>query len=300
MKIGLNISNIEPLGGGRILRFSDVRAMAQRAEAVGFDSVWLADHFMTRVSGEEDRGLWEAFTFLSALAAVTSRIHLGSLVACTSFRHPTLLAKMADGLDEISGGRFVLGVGAGWHEPEYRAFGYPFDHRAGRFDEALQIIVTLLRTGRVTFAGQYYQANDAVLRPRGPSPIGPPVWVGGSGPRMLELTACYADGWNCDATEHRADFIAGEFQRVRQACERVGRDPATLTLTAQTEVRMLAPGETKRHDDGVMTGTPDEVAEMLHACAEVGVEHLMVLDAAAQDVAGVERLGRVRELLRRS
>lgn len=194
MKIGLIISNIEPLDGGRILRFSDVRAMAQRAEAVGFDSVWLADHFMTRVSGEEDRGLWEAFTFLSALAAVTSRIHLGSLVACTSFRHPTLLAKMADGLDEISGGRFVLGVGAGWHEPEYRAFGYPFDHRAGRFDEALQIIVTLLRTGRVTFAGQYYQANDAVLRPRGPSPIGPPVWVGGSGPRMLELTACYADG----------------------------------------------------------------------------------------------------------
>jgi alkanesulfonate monooxygenase SsuD/methylene tetrahydromethanopterin reductase-like flavin-dependent oxidoreductase (luciferase family) len=190
-------------------------------------------------------------------------------------------------------------VGAGWHEPEYRAFGYPFDHRAGRFDEALQIITALLRTGVVSFDGRYYHTDNAVLRPRGPSPTGPPVWVGGGGPRMLDLTARYADGWNCNAKGFRADHIATEYQRLRNTCERVGRDPGTLTLTAQTEVHVLLPGETKC-DDGVMTGTPDEVAEMLHACAQVGVEHLMVIDAAGQDVAGVERLGRVLELLGRA
>lgn len=174
MKIGLAISNIDPPDGEPIPRFGDFRAMAQRAEEAGFDSVWLADHLLHRMPGEEDRGFWEAFTFLSALTSVTSRIHLGSLVACTSFRHPTLLAKMADSLDEISNGRFVLGLGAGWHEPEYHAFGYPFDHRIGRFEEAVQIIVSLLRTGRVSFDGQYYQADDAVLLPRGPSRTGPP------------------------------------------------------------------------------------------------------------------------------
>jgi probable F420-dependent oxidoreductase len=299
MKIGLSLSNIEPPGGEPIPRFSDFQAMAQRAEEVGFDSVWLADHLLQRVPGEEDRGFWEAFTFLSALAAATSRIQLGSLVACTSFRHPALLAKMADSLDEISRGRFILGVGAGWHEPEYRAFGYPYDHRAGRFAEALQIVVFLLRTGRADFDGRYYQAYDAVLLPRGPSRTGPPVWVGGHGPRMLELTARYGDGWNCNAKGVRADYIAAAYQRMLNACEQVGRDPATLTLTAQTEVHVLMPGETERHDDGAMTGTADEVAEMLHACSEVGVEHLMVLDDAGQDVAGVERLGRVLELLRR-
>lgn len=297
MKLGRSLSNIEPPGGG-IPRFSDFNDMAQRAEQVGFDSIWLADHLLHRVSGEEDRGFWEAFTFLSGLAAVTSRIQLGSLVACTSFRHPALLAKMADSLDEISGGRFILGVGAGFHEPEYHAFGYPYDHRAGRFDEALQIIVSLLRSGRVSFDGRYYQPNDAVLRPRGPSQTGPPVWVGGNGPRMLELTARYADGWNCSAKGFRADYIVGEYQRMIDACERVGRDPGTLTLTAQIEAHVLAPGEKKGQDDGVMTGTAEEVAEMLGACAKVGVEHLMINDPAGQDVAGIERFGPVLELLK--
>lgn len=297
MKIGLILSNIEPPGGEPIPRFRDFQAMAQRAEEVGFDSLWLADHLLHRVPGEEDRGFWEAFTFLGALAAVTSRIQLGSLVACTSFRHPALLAKMADTLDEISDGRFILGIGAGWQESEYRAFGYPFDHRAGRFEEAVQIIVTLLRTGRASFAGRYYQVNDAVLLPRGPSSTGPPVWVGGRGPRMLELTARYADGWNCSAKGHRADYILREHQRMVDICERVGRDPDTLTLTAQTEVHVLAPGEQQCQDDEAMTGTAEEVAEMLNECAKVGVDHLMVLDAAGQNVAGVERLGEVLELL---
>lgn len=298
MKIGVILSNIEPTDR-EIPRFCDFRDMAQRAEQVGFDSIWLADHLLHREPSHEDRGFWEAFTFLSALAATTSRIQLGSLVSCTGFRNPALLAKMADCLDEISGGRFILGVGAGWVEPEFHAFGYPFDHRGGRFEEALQILVPLLRTGKVNFDGRYHQAPEAVLLPRGPSQNGPPIWVGGSGPRMLELTARYADGWNCSAKGFDADYIATQFQRMRDACDRVGRDPATLTLTAQIEVRVLAPGDTRQQDDGVKSGTPEEVVGMLETCARIGVEHIMILYEEGQDVTGVDRLGRVLELFQR-
>jgi probable F420-dependent oxidoreductase len=265
---------------------------------VGFDSLWLADHLLHRPPGEEERGFWEAFTFLSALAAVTSRIALGPLVACSSFRNPGLLAKMADGIDEISGGRLILGLGAGWTEPEYRAFGYPFDHRVARFEEAMQIIVPLLREGHVDFAGRYYEAHVARLRPRGPSRTGPPIWIGAQGPRMLELTARYADAWNCIAKAFPAAGMAGEYQRLLQACEREGRDPATLQLTAQVEAHVLGPGERKSEGDPAMTGTPDEVAEMLQEWGEGGVQHLVVL-FLPQDTEGIERSGRVLELLRR-
>lgn len=298
MKIGLILSNIEPSGGDPIPRFNDIRDMAQAAERVGFDSIWLADHLLHRPPGEEERGFWEAFTFLSALAAITSRVDLGPLVACSSFRNPGLLAKMADSIDEISGGRFILGLGAGWTEPEYRAFGYPFDHRVARFEEALQIIVPLLRVGHVDFAGRYYEAHDLRLRPRGPSRTGPPVWIGARGPRMLELTARYAGAWNCSAKEGGANQIAGTYEEMLQACERAGRDPATLFLTAQVEVHVLAPGERRSGDDPAMTGTPEEVAEMLNQCREVGTQHLVVL-FLPQDARGIERAGRVLELLAR-
>ncbi|MBV9279168.1 MAG: LLM class flavin-dependent oxidoreductase [Chloroflexi bacterium] len=296
MKLGLSLSNIELPGGRPAPRFDDLREMAQLAEQLGFDSIWLADHLIHRPPGGEERGFWEAFTFLGALAAVTSRIALGPLVACSSFRNPALLAKMAGSIDEISRGRFILGLGAGWEAWEYRAFGYPFDHRVARFEEALQIIVPLLREGRVDFAGRYHEARDAVLRPRGPRPAGPPIWIGGGRPRMLELTARYADAWNCSAKEGRADLIAARYQDMVRACERVGRDPATLELTAQVEACVLDPGQRRSRDDPAMTGTAEEVAEMLHACREVGVGHLAVL-VLPNDVRGFERFGRVRELL---
>lgn len=175
--------------------WSDVKQLATRAEAIGFDSVWVMDHLtMRRDSGTEP--VWEGWSLLSALAATTRRVEIGTLVVATSFRNPALLAKMADTVDEISGGRLILGLGAGWHEPEYRAFGYPFDHRVSRFEEALTIIRTLLREGRIDYDGQYYQARDCELAPRGPRSHGPPILVGGSGERMLGLLARYADYWN--------------------------------------------------------------------------------------------------------
>lgn len=261
-------------------RFAAMQTLAQTAEEVGFASFWLADHLIFRF-GESEEGIWEVFTFLSGLAATTKSIQLGPLVACTSFRNPALLAKMADSLDEISQGRFILGLGAGWHEPEYTAFGYPFDHLASRFEESLQVIVPLLREGQVDFTGHYVQARNARLVPRGPSPKGPPIWVGARKPRMLQLIAKYADAWNtvwhidpAKVTERYADMLV--------ACQQVGRDPATLALTAGTRARILADGESvpaEAQDLPIpgIVGTAEEVTEQLRGFAAVGVSHLVVI-----------------------
>jgi probable F420-dependent oxidoreductase len=295
MKLGLILPNDEAAVNGQTLRFRELRDMAQLAEQVGFDSLWMPDHLISRFPDKDERGFWETFTFLSGLAAVTSRIQLGPLVACTSFRSPALLARMADSIDEISNGRFILGLGAGGHEPEYRAFGYPFDHRASRFEEALKIIVPLLREGHVDFEGKYYQAHEAVLRPRGPSKSGPPIWIGASRPRMLELTARYADAWNRTAKGFRADRIEAEYPKLLEACQKVGRDPATIELTASVEAFLLSPGEQRTADMPEVTGIPEEIAEMLHEFAHVGVKHLIVVSPSG--IAGLERFARVIELL---
>jgi alkanesulfonate monooxygenase SsuD/methylene tetrahydromethanopterin reductase-like flavin-dependent oxidoreductase (luciferase family) len=154
---------------------------------------------------------------------MTHRVELGSLVACTAFRNPALLAKMADTIDEISGGRLIVGLGAGWDGPENQAFDIKSDHRVDRFEEALQIIVPLLRTGRVDFAGKYYQARDCELRPRGPRPGGPPILIGAKGPRMLRLAASYADLWNAEGPMRQPGEIIPLRASGDAACAAVGR-----------------------------------------------------------------------------
>src|SRR5215472_5903055 len=208
-----------------------IRAIAQQAEADGFDSIWLADHFMYRDPGEPTRGVWECWTILAALAEATHRVEIGTLVACTSFRNPAVLAKMATAADEVSGGRLIVGVGAGWNEPEYEAFGLPFDHRVDRFEEALQILRPLLRDGHVDFTGQYYQARHCEILPRGPRSAGPPLLVGGEGPRMLKLTARYADLWNTGYMGQPETMLV-PLAKIDAACREVGRDPTTLGITA--------------------------------------------------------------------
>ena len=292
MKLGVILGLDDETGPKR---FAEVRALAELAERVGLDSLWLADHFYYRAPDGSEQGQWEVFTFLSALAPLTSRIQLGPLVACTSFRTPTLLAKMADSLDEISGGRFILGLGAGWHEPEYTMFGYPFDHLASRFDEALQVIVPLLREGHVDFHGQYYTADHTVLRPRGPSRSGPPIWIGARRPRMLGLAARYADAWNTVWYVDPARVPAA-YEQFTQACAAVGRDPAEVELTAGALVRLLAPGEAPDPEERAIKGTPEEVAATLRGFAAAGVRHL-VIALTRESLADMERLGHVVELL---
>ena len=170
MKVGVQLPEVE-----WVPRWADIREMALAAEEIGLDSIWVGDHLLYRYpddAGNETqpaRGPWEAWTQLAAVAAVTERIELGPLVAATSFHNPAMIAKKAATLDEISGGRLILGLGAGWNETEYRAYGFPFDHRVSRFEEAFTIIRVLLKDGRIDFAGDYYRLTDAELAPPRPA-----------------------------------------------------------------------------------------------------------------------------------
>lgn len=294
MKIGVMLGMVEGSLEGRTPTFSDLQTMAQTAEQSGLDSLWLADHLIYRFPEHGEFAPWEAFTMLSALAALTTRIELGTMVACTSFRPPALLAKMADAVDEISAGRFILGLGAGWHKPEYEAFGYPFDHLASRFDEALQIIVPLLREGHVDFQGQYYSVNNCVLRPRGPSKGGPSILIGARGPRMLQLVARYADEWN---TAWHVDpaVVQERYEQLRAACAEVGRDPAAITLTVGTTVQLQPDNDTD--PERTITGTSEEIARRLHDFAAIGVAHLIV-SLEPRTPATFEQFGRIAEMVR--
>ncbi len=283
--------------GGGSARWGDLLTIAQAAEACGFDSIWVSDHLIFRFEGKEPQGVWECWSLLSALAAVTDRVEIGPLVSCTGFRNPALLAKIADTVDEISGGRLILGLGAGWHEPEYNAFGYPFDRRVGRFEEALRIITGLLREGHVDFEGTYYQARDCELRPRGPRPQGPPIMIGTTGQRMLRLTAEHADIWNGWGL-NTADDVANVQAKVDAACTDVGRDPETLARTCTVLVDLPGAAGRPRETPPFMTGDAETLAETLRGHAKLGISHVqVVLDS--NTASGVEQFARVLEHLDR-
>ena len=278
MKIGLELPVAERRARDDIPGWNDIRAMALRAEEVGFDSVWVEDHLLLRPEGREPQGLWECWSVVAALAAVTSRVEIGTYVACTAFRNPALLAKMADTVDEISGGRLILGLGAGWNETDFTAFGFPFDHLASRFEEALTIIRILLRAGRTDFDGVYYAARDCELRPRGPRRAGPPILVGSSGPRMLDITARLADAWN--GACNTADQYEPLRERVNAACVAVGREPASLERTVAvlvdfTEGRGI-PRSFNPSRLPPLSGTPEQIAGTLHELASAGVSHAQI------------------------
>jgi probable F420-dependent oxidoreductase len=275
MKIGLMVFTANDVENNRKRSYDTIRAIAQQAETDGFDSIWLADHFLYRRPGEPTRGVWESWTILAALAEATRRVELGTLVLCNSFRNPAILAKMATAADEVSHGRLILGIGAGWNEPEYEAFGLPFDHRVARFEEALHILRPLLREGHVDFAGKYYQAQDCDNVPAGPRPAGPPLLVGGEGPRMLRLTAQYADLWNTGYMG-QPETMAEPLARIEAACREVGRDPATLGVTAL--IGLWFPDlqtEKPTFFKSPLTGTAEEIAAAMRGYAELGVPHIM-------------------------
>jgi probable F420-dependent oxidoreductase len=295
MKIGAFSRTGERTLNGQRVGFSDIKELAVAAESVGLDSFWLPDHLIYRPHEPDQLGCWEVFTFLSALASATATIALGPFVAATSFRNPALLATMADALDEISGGRFILGLGAGNWEPEHTAFGYPFDHRAGRFEEAIQIIAPLLREGRVDFHGKYYEATECVLRPRGPSSSGPPIWVGARGERMLRIIARHADAYITIWPINPAQ-VTERWEKMVAVCKEVGRDPATLELTVGTFVHLPEDGQ-PADDDRAICGTYEEIAAQLQAFAAVGVRHLNVDFRPDISVQTIEEFGRVMALM---
>jgi probable F420-dependent oxidoreductase len=275
MKIGIVLLTVEQMELKRAHSYQEIREMALFAEQLGFDSIWLYDHLLYRPDKPPITiGIWECWTILSALAEATRRLELGTVVICNSLRNPAILAKMAHTLDEVSGGRFILGIGAGWNQAEYDAFGIPFDHRVDRFEEALQIINPLLKTGHLDFVGKYYQARNCEIKPRGPRPKGPPLLVGSFGPRMLRLTAKYADMWNT-CYLHQPHSLDEPLAKLHQACQEVGRNPGSLEITVLVSLTYPELGEMPEFEDEVLSGTKEEIAAAMQGYEARGVSHLM-------------------------
>jgi alkanesulfonate monooxygenase SsuD/methylene tetrahydromethanopterin reductase-like flavin-dependent oxidoreductase (luciferase family) len=291
--VGIQVPEVE-----RVVRWPELREIARTAEAVGFDSVWVGDHLLYRYASGETRGPWEAWTTLAGLAEATERVTLGPLVAATAFHRPFMLAKLAASVDEISGGRLVLGLGAGWNETEFRALGAPMDHLVSRFEESFTVVRTLLAEGRIDFDGRYVQARDAELLPAPSRPGGPPIMVGSIGPRMLAITLPHAAAWNAwyADTDNRPEGAARLRGLVDAAAIAAGREPGEIERTVAVQVRM--PGgtgrvmgdTTRRQAVEPLTGPPDVIAEGLRAYARVGVGHVqLVVDPIT--VASVAALG---------
>jgi probable F420-dependent oxidoreductase len=279
LKVGVQLPEVE-----REVRWPEVLDMTRAVEDLGYDSVWLGEHLLYRWPDRASRGPWEAWSMLAAIAAATTRIEFGPLVACTAFHNPAILAKQATTIDEISGGRLILGLGAGWNETEFRAFGIPFDHRVDRFEEAFTIVRTLLQEGSIDFEGTYYQARDCEILPRGPRPAGPPLMIGSNGPRMLRIAAPHVQAWNSWFADigNTAAGIAPLRDLVDDACRDVGRDPAAIERTVAVLVRF--PGGTGRIQGSYaetpprpLEGQPGELAETLRSYAREGIGHVQLV-----------------------
>jgi alkanesulfonate monooxygenase SsuD/methylene tetrahydromethanopterin reductase-like flavin-dependent oxidoreductase (luciferase family) len=308
LKVDLLLPTYEGMLDGRTPRWDDIQAIALRAEALGFDGLWVVDHLVIpvdrEVPGADPMGTWECWSVLAALASATTRIELGSLVSCTAFRNPALLATIAETVDEVSGGGLTLGLGAGSLVSEFAMAGYPSDHRAGRFEEAITIIHGLLHGEKVTFDGRYSQVHQCELRPRGPRPNGPPLLVGARNQRMDRLAARYADIWNA-AWPNRAADLEPRIAAIDAACEQMGREPASLARTAGVMVDL--PGLALSSPDWVwarlvrrprqpITGAPEEIAAQLRAYAALGITRIHVwLDPPGLD--GLEAFAPVLDLL---
>ena len=274
MKVGVQLPEVE-----RDVRWPEYAQLARAAEETGFDSIWVGDHLLYRGDVLPERSPWDCWTLLAGLAAVTERVELGPLVACTAFREPGLLARAAAAVDEVSAGRLRLAVGAGWNEDEFRAFGLPFDHRVSRFEEAFEIVRRLLAGERVTVKGRYHEVDDAVLLP---SPARrPPLMVGGDGARLLAATLPHVEAWNTwfNRFGNRPEGFLALNERIDEACERAGRDPRTLVRSACLLVEVEG-GRGERSSDPASPPIPgDRLAPLFGEFAEAGVdEAILVLD----------------------
>jgi alkanesulfonate monooxygenase SsuD/methylene tetrahydromethanopterin reductase-like flavin-dependent oxidoreductase (luciferase family) len=247
LSVGVQLPEVE-----REVRWPELLAMARAAEECGFDSIWVGDHMLYRGDGRPERGPWDAWTLLAALAASTERVQLGPLVASTAFHPPGLIARMAATIDELSGGRFVLGLGAGWNETEFRSFGIPFDRLVSRFEESFEIIRRLLAGERVSFEGRFQRVDDAVLMPRLARSV--PMMIGTSGPRMLQITLPHVATWNAwyswygNTAAGFAALGAGVESAVRRsACVLVAVDGGAGERPLEADAPPVAPEDLAAH-----------------------------------------------------
>jgi alkanesulfonate monooxygenase SsuD/methylene tetrahydromethanopterin reductase-like flavin-dependent oxidoreductase (luciferase family) len=285
-KVGVQLPEVE-----RFVPWPEYLDLARRAEDAGYDSIWVGDHLIYDLPDGSTRGPYEAWTTLAAIAAVTQRVEIGPLVASTSFHAPAMLAKQAATVDAISQGRLIVALGAGWNRREFDAFGFPYDRRVSRFEEALKIIVPLLREGRTTFHGEFYDVDDCVLDPRPVRAGGPPIMLGSNSPRMLSIGLPVVDSWNVWWSIY--DNSVERFAQVKAEVDAAMPDGRNVEATAAVLVTL--PGGAGRlmgetYDASVTTVTPDDLGDHVRGLASAGATHLqLVLDpitAESIDVVG--------------
>jgi alkanesulfonate monooxygenase SsuD/methylene tetrahydromethanopterin reductase-like flavin-dependent oxidoreductase (luciferase family) len=283
IQIGLNLPTW-PLRDGSYATWPQMRRLAQAVEALGVDTLWVPDHLQRVTPKRGTFGFWECWTILTAAAEATSRIEIGPFIACAGFRNPALLAKMAETLDEVSGGRLVLGLGSGVpaRDPSWSAFGYDGSRHVAKYGEAVEIVTRLVRDGALTFAGEHYQVDGALIEPRGPRAGAMPVFAAGLGDRTAQVAARHADRINVNKPISHAADAAEVMAIARRACDAVGRDPSTLGVTGWGRLAIDDEGVAVERP-GFLAGEPAEVAATVRAIRDAGVEHLTMYAAAADD-----------------
>jgi alkanesulfonate monooxygenase SsuD/methylene tetrahydromethanopterin reductase-like flavin-dependent oxidoreductase (luciferase family) len=285
MRIGLiNQLNGRPDGTRPAPTWESIKERAATAEATGFDVFVFEDAMLYKGERASD-GVWEATTIAAAVALVTERMAFGTSVINSPYRSPAIVAKIAETIDEISGGRFVLGIGAGnTPESDYLAFGAPADMRYSRFAEAIQIIHALLKTGAVDFQGEFYSAVEAEMVLRGPSKTGPPINIAAGSPKMLQLAARYGDLWNWWGWDETLDETVARMrpivEHLDRSCEAEGRDPATLARTLDLYLVVPEPFQASFEEaeevpfQRPVTGSHEEIASHLISLAGLGFSEI--------------------------
>jgi alkanesulfonate monooxygenase SsuD/methylene tetrahydromethanopterin reductase-like flavin-dependent oxidoreductase (luciferase family) len=278
LEIGLVLPMEQSWTEGATPRWTEIRELATRAEEIGFDTVWVPDELLWRPADGETRGWWECVAMAGAVAATTSRIKVGTWILSALHRNPGITAKAVETLDEISGGRFVLGLGSGHAGRQAHAFGLPEDHVFSRFEEAIEIIVPLLRRGRADFEGSFHAARDLEQRPVGPRPGRIPIMIGAKGPKMLGVAARHADIWSW-YVEERSDL--DEFGRklaaFEQACADIGRDPGTVGKSAGIIVEPTSMTGAAEVLGTPIRGSAEEIADGFRKFAAGGFTQLELL-----------------------
>lgn len=274
LAIGLNLPTW-PRADRTHATWAEMRTLAREAEAMGVDTLWAPDHLQRDMPSGERVGFWECWTIVTALAEATTRIGIGPYVACTGFRNPALLARMASTLDEVSGGRLILGLGSGVPERDttWSAFGYDTARPVARYGEAVEVVTRMLREPALTFEGEFFRTVDAEVIPAGPRAAGPPVWVAGLGDRTARVAARFGDAINVNLPLTGADDMARLVSIAATACEAVGRDPATLELTGWGRV-VLDDDGLALDRDGCLRGSVQEVAASVRSFAAAGLRHM--------------------------
>ncbi len=272
LSIGIQLPEVE-----REVHWAEYKEMALFADNSAFDSIWVGDHLLYRGDGRPERGPQEAWTLLAALAVVTSRIDLGPLVACVGFHPPAVIAKMAATVADISDGRLILGLGAGWNRPEFDAFDIPFDHRASRFEEALHVITELVNGRRCTFTGTFHTVDDAVILPNPRHRIS--IMVGSNGDRVLRAALPTADSWNTwfDWFGNNADGFSELNDHVSALVAESGRDPSEVRRSACLLVRIDSSSSERPDPDGGRAVDLENLNTVLEEMHEAGADEVIIV-----------------------